>query len=317
MIYLSCQPAIPRFTWEVEVYINDFIRFGVSPKQIHVVCGLDSSWEETPSDWIKLQNHFEDVNFFFYEDTRGNIDGYQPSIQAHLLHKHWLANPYLEKEEVFFHDADFIFTKPMDFTPFLQDDIWYFSDTISYIGYNYISSKGEDIINKMCEIAEIDKQIVKDNQLNSGGAQKLIKNVPTQYWKDVYDLQMRFWREIPPISAKIKKEKNELGEDYLELQHWTMSMWAELWMAWKYNRLTAVPEEFDFHFAIDQKTQWNKRSFFHNAGVLQTQQDTHFFKGLFDSKLPYDYELKEPNENITGYLYYQWIKHVGKNSCLI
>jgi len=316
MIYLSCQPAIPRFTWEVEVYITNFLQMGISPKQIHVVCGLDSSWEDTPLDWIKLQNHFKDVNFFFYEDTRGETHGYQPSIQAHLLHKHWLANPWLESMNIFFHDSDFMFTKRMDFTPFLSDDKWYFSDTISYIGYDYISSKGDEVIDKMCEIAEIDKQIVKDNQLNSGGAQKLIKNVPIKYWEDVYDLQVRLWREVPPVSNKIKAEKDELGEDYLVLQHWTMSMWAELWMAWKYDIETRVPKEFDFHFAIDPISEWEQRTFFHNAGVLQTQQDTHFFKGLFDSKLPYDYDLKDPNMNVVGFNYYHFIKYVGSKSCL-
>ena len=315
MIYLSCQPAIPRFTWEVEVYITNFLHMGVSPEEIHVVGGLVPSWGEAPLEWKKLQEHFKGVQFFFYDDTRDGSNNYQPSIQAHLLEKHWLENPYLENESVFFHDADFIFTKPFDFTPFLQDDIWYFSDTISYIGYDYISSKGDEVIDTMCKIADIDKQIVKDNQLNSGGAQKLIKNVPSQYWKDSFDLQLKWWREIPPISAKIAAEKKKLDEDYLQLQHWTMSMWAELWMAWKIGRETKVPKEFDFHFAIDNIENWYNRSFYHNAGVVGPDTGV-FFKGLFNDKLPYGYEIPNPNYKVTGWHYYQLIQEVGKTSCL-
>lgn len=316
MIYLSCQPAIPRFTWEVEVYITNFLQMGVSPEQIHVVGGLVPSWDEIPLEWRKLREHFQGVNFFFYDDTRDGTNNYQPSIQAHLLEKHWLENPYLENESVFFHDADFIFTKPFDFTPFLQDDIWYFSDTVSYIGYDYISSKGDLIIDTMCSIADIDKELVKENQLNSGGAQKLIKKVPHWYWKESFDLQLRWWREIPPISKKIDNEKKENDEDYLQLQHWTMSMWAELWMGWIMGRETRVVKEFDFHFAIDNIDNWDNRYFFHNAGVTDANQGM-FFKGIFNDKLPYGYEIPNMRDNVTGYKYYQLVQEVGKNSCLI
>lgn len=316
MIYLSCQPAILRFAWEVEVYITNFLRMGVSPNEIHVVAGLEPSWEAPPLQWAQLKNHFKDVQFFFYYDTRSNENTYQPSIQSHLLEKHWKSNPYLENESIFFHDSDFIFTKPFDFTSFLQDNIWYLSDTISYLGYDYISSKGDEVIDKMCEVAEIDKEIVKNNQRNSGGAQKLIKNVPTQYWQDCFDLQMKLWKVMPPISARLEKQAKSTGKDYLQLQHWTMSMWAELWMGWKYGRETRVVKEFDFHFAIDNIENWYNRSFFHNAGVVGPNTGV-FFKGLFDNKLPYGYEIPNPNYRVTGWHYYQLIQEVGKHTCLI
>jgi len=311
MIYLSCQPAIQKFTWEVEVYINNFVQMGVSPENIHVVCGLDLNEKEIPLSWQKLKNHFTKVNFFFYYDTRERNNTYQPSIQAHLLEKHWLANPDLEKKSVFFHDSDFVFTKPLDFEPFLKDDIWYLSNTISYIGYNYISSKGEEIIDAMCDIAEIDKELVKNNQKKSGGAQKLIKNVPSWYWNKVYKLQLEWWNKIPPISKRIAKNT----KNYTELQHWTMSMWAELWMAWKIGKETKVPKEFDFNFATDNISDWFTKYFYHNAGVINENQGM-FFKGLFNNKLPYDYEIKNPKFDVTSWKYYQLIKEVGKKSCL-
>jgi hypothetical protein len=313
IIYLSCQPAIPRFAWEVEVYVNNFIDMGVDPSNIHVVLGLDVSSGNIPSDWIKLRDHYAPVKFFFYDDTRGH-NTYQPSLQAHILEKHWKANPYMEQEAVFFHDADFIFTKPFDFSAFLGDDIWYLSDTISYIGADYIKSKGDEVFNAMCDIAGLDPRFVELQQLNSGGAQKLMKKIPTHYWTDSFNMQMELWEKIPPISNRIKEEKK--GEDYMVLQHWTMSMWAELWMAWKIGRETRVSKRFDFHFAIDHIDKWNDRSFFHNAGVVDESRGI-FFKGKFNDKLPYGYEIPNVNKQVTGWKYFQYIQEVGKKSCLV
>lgn len=317
MIYLSCQPAIPRYTWEVEVYLHNFMEMGVNPQSIHVVLGYVNGITEMPEDWLKLQKGFENVNFYFYPDTRGSDNTYQPSLQAHILEKHWKQNPWLEKENIFFHDADFLLTKPFDFSPYLSDDFWYFSDTISYIGSDYIRSKGESVLDKMCEVAEIDKQMVVERNEHSGGAQKLIKNVPTHYWSKVYWTSMRLWKEIPPLSASIKKYKESKGEHYHELQHWTMSMWAELWEGWKLGFETRIPKEFDFMFATNPIEDWDRLAFFHNAGILGSQRETHFFKGDFDRLLPYNLDLPNITDKLATKKYYEWVKKVGKKSVLL
>ena len=316
MIYLSCQPAIDRYTWEVEVYLENFLKMGVPPQQIHLVNGLDREWKEIPSSWRKLQNKYSSVNFWFYYDTRPLDNNYPPSLQAHLLEKHWIHNPQLEQETVFFHDADFILTRPFDFTPFLQDDHWYLSNTISYIGAEYIRSKGEEVLDKMCSIAGIDKRFVVYNQGGSGGAQKLIKKVNSNYWKDVYNLSMRFWREVPLVSERIKKEKQSKGESYHELQHWTMSMWAELWIAWKLGKSTRVVKEFNFMFATNPIGDWDTYPFFHNAGIMSNDRNKLFYKGDYDNKLPYKLGLLDADKSKASYKYYQSILEVGKTTCL-
>ena len=317
MIYLSCQPAIDRYTWEVECYLENFLKMGVPPQQIHLVNGLDREWKEIPQNWKRLQQKYSSVNFWFYYDTRPLDNNYPPSLQAHLLEKHWIHNPQLEKETIFFHDADFILTRPFDFTPFLQDEHWYLSNTISYIGAEYIRSKGEEVLDKMCEIADIDKRFVVYNQGGSGGAQKLIKKVDSKYWKDVYNLSMRFWREVPLVSEKIKKEKQSKGESYHELQHWTMSMWAELWTGWKLGKSTRVVPAFNFMFATNPVADWETYPFFHNAGVMGNDRNKLFFKGDYDNRLPYKLGLLDADKTKASYLYYQWIKEVGKTTCLI
>lgn len=317
MIYLSCQPAIDRYTWEVEVYLENFLKMGVPPQQIHLVNGLDREWKEIPQNWRRLQQKYSSVNFWFYYDTRPLDNNYPPSLQAHLLEKHWIHNPHLEQETIFFHDADFILTRPFDFTPFLQDEHWYLSNTISYIGAEYIRSKGEEVLDKMCSIADIDKRFVVYNQGGSGGAQKLIKKVDSEYWKNVYQLSMRFWREVPLVSERIKKEKQSKGEPYHELQHWTMSMWAELWTGWKLGKSTRVVKEFNFMFATNPIGDWETYPFFHNAGVMSNDRDKLLYKGDYDTRLPYKLGLLDADETKASFRYYQWVKEVGKTTCLI
>lgn len=317
MIYLSCQPAISRYSWEVEVYLTNFAAMGVPLQNCHVVCGYSEDAVEMPEQWQKLQAKFQNVKFFFYADTRDTIGRqYQPSLQAHLLEKHWLNCKWLEREAVFFHDADFIFTKPFDFTPYLTDQYWYFSDTVSYIGANYIRSKGELILDAMCTTAGIDKQIVIDRQQYSGGAQKLIKQVTSQYWQAVYNTSLALWQTIPPLSEAIRKERAEAGETYHVLQHWTMSMWAELWEGWKAGFQTRVPQAFDFMFATNPIADWDRMAFFHNAGVLQSQSKEMFFKGNFANKTPYEHAMPELNPKLASSKYFEWIKRTGQQTCL-
>jgi len=289
---------------------------GVPPQQIHLVNGLDREWKEIPQNWRRLQQKYSSVNFWFYYDTRPLDNNYPPSLQAHLLEKHWIHNPQLEKETIFFHDADFILTRPFDFTPFLQDEHWYLSNTISYIGAEYIRSKGEEVLDKMCSIADIDKRFVVYNQGGSGGAQKLIKKVDSEYWKNVYQLSMRFWREVPLVSERIKKEKQSKGEPYHELQHWTMSMWAELWTGWKLGKSTRVVKEFNFMFATNPVADWDTYPFFHNAGVMGNDRNKLFYKGDYDTRLPYKLGLLDADETKASYKYYQYILEVGKTTCL-
>lgn len=313
MIYLSCQPAIPRYEWEVEVYLDNFLSLGVPAQDIHVVLGFVNGIKEMPKNWIKLRDKYSNVRFFFYPDTRGAGNTYQPSLQAHILEKHWIHNRWLERESVFFHDADFVFTKPFDFTKYLNDDIWYLSDTVSYIGAKYILSKGDEVLDAMCSVAGMDKDFLLSMDMVSGGAQKLMKNVTRKYWADVFDMQMDLWREIPPVSKKIA---DKVGDNYHPLQHWTMSMWAELWVAWKMGFKTGIPKEFDFMFYTNSINEWGRLSFYHNAGVVSGANGM-FFKGKYDKGfLPYGDIIDNVNTNLAGYKYYQLVQKTGETTCL-
>ena len=57
--YICCQPAIPYYTWQVEVVINNFIRMGINPNLIDIVCSINN--DIVPEIWRKLQNKY---NYF-------------------------------------------------------------------------------------------------------------------------------------------------------------------------------------------------------------------------------------------------------------
>jgi hypothetical protein len=295
---LSAQPATDYYAWQVEVYLENFINLGYNGNLIDVVAAYKGV---VPRSWRIIQQKFPYVRFFFYEDTTTNCN-YPPAIQAHILEKHFTEHPYLEEDAIFFHDCDFIFTKYFDFTPYLQDNKWYFSDTISYIGYNYISSKGDNVVDKMCEIIGIDKELVKANQDNSGGAQKLMKNINADYWKQVYHNSLNLYNGLGDL-AREKKEGDAYG-----LQIWCASMWAELWTAWKLGHEVIVPKEFDFCWATCPVERWDQVSFFHNAGVPDANQGM-FFKADYINKYPFDTNI-EVSKRRCSYNYYQFIKSI-------
>ena len=296
--FISAQPAIDYYAWQAEVYITQFLRLGYNPADIYVIAG----YEDHPDmSWHKLIRRFPKVNIHIYKDTSGNIP-YQPAVQAHLLEKHWAKYPESKDYAWFFHDADFLFTKYFDFNPYLNDDTWYFSDTISYIGADYIKSKGDEVLDIMCQTVNIDRSIVESNQNNSGGAQKLIKNVTREYWARVYKTSLDLYDVLKKVSH-IKKNGDQYG-----IQIWTASMWAELWTAWKMGYHIEVPKDFDFCWATCNVAKWDELSFFHNAGVPNASSGM-FFKADYIDKFPYGTDIKV-DDNRCSYKYYEIVKSI-------
>jgi hypothetical protein len=299
---LSAQPALDYYAWQIEVCIHNFASLGY--KNIDIVAGYQ---DEIPESWNKLYQTYSDIaRFFFYKDTMGDCN-YPPAIQAHLLQKHFKKHPDLTNDAFFFHDADFVFTKYMDFTPYLQDNTWYFSDTISYIGYDYIMSKGEEVLDAMCSQVGISKKLIEFNKNNSGGAQKLMKNLTSHYWRKVEQDSKDLYNLLTKMQH-VRKEGDPNG-----IQAWTASMWAELWNAWFFGHHVEVPKEFDFAWATCPSDRWDELYFFHNAGVVNSTQGM-FHKASYMDNIPFETDLQlDPNR--CSYRYYEMIKSI--KSCLV
>lgn len=277
MKYICAQPATQYYGWQIDVMLHSFRTVGVNLGDVHIVCAIHN---EIDPYFDKLMRKYSGVVFSFYEDTRHD-KSYISSIRPHILKKHFTAFSDLKNEVIFYHDSDIVFTKPLDVSHLLENDISYLSDTISYIGYNYIHSKGEDVLKRMLDIVGIDETTVKENESNSGGAQYILKGIDKYFWYDVENDCTRLFKDITELNQKKKKD----DPSHHELQIWCADMWGVLWNLWKRSKETRVAKEMDFSWATTNIDQWHKNSIYHNAGVTATDTDM-FFKGRYIDNIP-------------------------------
>lgn len=305
--FICAQPTSLFYAWQVEVMINNFIEMGVNPNSIDIV-----SWKVNnviPEEWVKLANAYP-ARFFFYDDTRVTRH-YISSIRPNILKQHFAAYPELEEEAILYHDCDIVLTKPINWEQFLDDDKWYGSDTRWYIAHSYILSKGQDVLDKMCEIVGIEESIIKDNELNSIGAQYLMKGINAEFWANVEKDCERLYNEITMLNNIKKAENNQ----YHELQIWCADMWAVLWNGWKLGKETICHPDLEFAWGTSSESDFERFNILHNAGVVSSA-DGLFYKAEFMDRLPYNLNLNI-KEGTASKKYYEIIQQVEKKSVLI
>ena len=278
LIFVSAQPDTVYFHWQVEVYMYQFSKFGIIDN-CHVLFGYTG---ESPSEGgLKLQKMYKNIHF--YKDER--VDkSYIPTIRPHILAKFFKEFPKLGKN-VFYHDSDIIFTKLPNFSLMLNDNISYLSDTISYIGYNYIMDcckrykekypelADNDLLLGMCKEADISPDLVKVNETNSGGAQYLLKNINGTFWEDCEKTCVSLYKYMCEYERKYPIEHH--------IQKWTADMWAVLWNYWKNGGITKIHSELDFSWATDTMQNYNSKTIFHLAGVSNDTAKDRFYKAKY------------------------------------
>jgi hypothetical protein len=305
--FICAQPTSLFYAWQVEVMINNFIEMGINPNSIDIV-----SWKVNnviPEEWVKLANAYP-VRFFFYDDTRVTRH-YISSIRPNILKQHFAAHPELEEEAILYHDCDIVLTKRINWEQFLEDEKWYGSDTRWYIAHSYILSKGQDVLDKMCEIVGIEESIIKDNELNSIGAQYLMKGINAEFWANVEKDCERLYNEITMLNNIKKAENNQ----YHELQIWCADMWAVLWNGWKLGKETVCHPDLEFAWGTSSESDFERLNILHNAGVVSSA-DGLFYKAEFMDRLPYNLNLNI-KEGTASKKYYEIIQQVEKKSVLI
>lgn len=298
--FICAQPATKYYLWQVELMIKNFMSVGINPNNIDIVCAKING--QIPQEWSDLCNKYNYVRFFFYDDTRTE-PRYISSIRPHILKKHFLKYPELGLDAIFYHDCDIVFTKPIDWSKFLADKKWYGSDCRWYIGHDYIASKGDIVLQTMCEIAQIHPEIIRLNELNSIGAQYLMKGVDFYYWEEVEIIAERLFSQISDLNVEIKKN----NPTYHELQIWCADMWAVLWTAWKRGFDTLCHDDLQFSWATSHIDAWEKFNIMHNAGVVGPNEGL-FYKALYvETYPPKDLVI---NENTCSFKYYQLLKEL-------
>lgn len=305
LIFVSAQPDVPYFHWQCEIYLNNFIKMGIPRENIHVVFGLVNKSTELSKEALRLKQYTP--NIYGYVDNRDKKH-YIPSIKPYLIYE-WLKQDPKRGQLFVLHDSDIIFNSLPDFNSLIKDEYIYMSDTRGYIDFNYLmdcdgryknqhpSLDQGQLIREMCDVIGVDPQLVKKNDINSGGAQYIFKNQNFHYWykiyKDstcLYDKLMRFQRKYP-ISPG-------------EIQFWTAEMWSVLWNTWWWGMETRLTNELDFGWASDNISLCNSKPILHMAGITEKDKNDSFYKGDFINQNPLDLLKQNPN-------YFDYVKETS------
>jgi len=328
---MCVQPCSIYYAWQIEVMLTNFEKLEIH-QEFDIQCLFafntnESNWGEGMETIKKIQQSFKGVaEFFYYHDKRNYQISYISSIRPNLLKQHFKFAPTLSKRTIFYHDCDIVFTKYPDFIKnYVQDDMnWYVSDTISYIGYDYIVSKGEDVLDKMCEIVGINKNVVKENQNDSGGCQYIMKGLDWQFFEKMEKDCEKLYKEISELSSqKIIEQRHTIDTNnptsftpYHELQIWCADMWCILWGAWMRGYKTNIIPEMSFIWATDSIDIVKEKYIYHNAGVVDEMKETHFYKGDFRSSLPYEIDFDKYNKTMASHFYLECIMDAAKKTSL-
>jgi len=296
ILFVSAQPDVPYFIWQIKLYVNNFIDKGIDPNQIHVVLGLVLGKTKPSKGAEELVNL--GINTHFFIDNRVKKH-YIPSIKPYLISK-WIQSNSDYGKIFFLHDADIMFRELPKFDRLLDDEVSYLSDTIGYIGYDYImdcckryeskhpNSENGQLISEMTEIIGIDVETIKENQENSGGGQYLIKNTTCELWDKIY-------KDSTTLYDKMLDYQKRFPINPGQIQFWTAEMWSLLWNLWMYGFETKITNEFEFCWATDDINKYNTTPILHMAGVTQDLKTTKFFKGDYINIDPIEELRKNPN----------------------
>lgn len=282
LIFISAQPDNIYFHWQVELYLHNFTKF-IPKERCYAIFG----YKNKPSEYIKkLKKKYP--NIYWYKDNRTETH-YIPSIRPNILKQFFKEFPYLGKY-VFYHDSDILFQKLPDFEHLLSDNISYLSDTISYIGYNYITGccrrykekypelKSNDLLVKMANCCNIPVDLIKNNENNSGGAQYLLKNIDYDFWNQSEIDQNKLYTIMCDYENKYPIDHH--------IQKWTAGMWGELWNLWKRGQHTKISPDLSFSWATGTVSEYYNNNIFHLAGVNPDMKHNKFYKGGYANSNP-------------------------------
>lgn len=296
ILFVTAQPDVPYFIWQIKLYVHNFIENGIDPNQIHVVLGIVNNADKPSEESLKLKEF--GVNVHHFTDYRRKKH-YIPSIKPYLI-SNWIQSNPKFGELFFLHDADIIFNHLPNFDELIKDDVCYLSDTIGYIGYDYIvdccnryeqhhptSEKGQ-LIKEMADVVGLEVEVIKQNQENSGGGQYLIKNTTCEMWDKIYKDSTNLYNQMMDYQRRFPISPGEI-------QFWTAEMWAVLWNLWMYGLETKVTKELDFSWATDSIRVYEKRPILHMAGVTDDLKNRKFYKGDFINVDPIQKLKNEPS----------------------
>ena len=289
--YVCVQPDDTYYTWQVHLWIESLKKRGESHKAI-VLIFIPNFREKNPK-WQQIIDLYPEAEFHFYKDEHdvSNLLGiYIPVLRPYTLWRHWKEHPELSDKAIMYCDSDILFTETFNVDDLIDDDVCYLSDTLSYINADYFDSKIRDVLPEKLEeyktrdvLAEvgslvgISRETAKKNNLHSGGAQYLLKNIDASFWSKVMNDCIIIRTYLQKINKEFFENENK------GFQSWCADMWAVLWNLWIREKEVLVVDPMGFSWSPDPISKLKTHPILHNAGIISTHMDGYrcFYKGKY------------------------------------
>jgi hypothetical protein len=290
--FVQVCPDDNYYTWQVHMWLESLKKIGQSDKAISLIF--------TPADrkilnpkWQQVVDLYPEAEFNFYTDTDNIhlfLGVYVSVLRPYVLWKYFKEHPEMSSNAIFYCDNDILFTEKFDVQKFVDDDVCYLSDTASYIGAKYFDSKirdvlpekleeykTRDILEELTSIIGISREICETNELNSGGAQYLLKNIDASFWNKVMNDCIVIRTYLQKVNREFFKDENA------GFQSWCADMWAVLWNLWLRKQEVVVVRDLDFAWAPDPIEKLETCTIYHNAGISGPMQDNYaaFYKAKY------------------------------------
>lgn len=294
---ITVQPDACAFWWTVAVQLYNAKRLGIEKYfQVLVFQSFDRRDEGFHPKWKFLEKKFPEAKFFYYKDTDNITEifttfNYIPLLRPWTLKQHWQKFPELQKDAVFYIDSDVLFTRFPQFLFDVKDnETVYASNAKSYISAEYFDSKIKDVIlseldvyketdilNTAAGFCGINRKICEQNNEKSGGAQYFLKNIPSNFWQQVFDASLKIRTYL------MAQNKRFFASEDAGIQSWCSDIWATIWTLWARGDDFQTPKEFDFCWASNYVSEWENTNIYHDASAMQDpfQKDGKTFRTFF------------------------------------
>ena len=273
-IIITAQPDDQYFIWQNHLYIESCLKQGFTEDQIHILLYKPKSRIANPN-WDKLKTIYPKLNIFLYEDlgVQQHLPVYIPILRPHILWQHFRKFPELQDRTIIYTDADILWLDSLDIKELLKDDETnYVSDASSYLNYSYFERKNKEILpdkelgnrdflKEICDIVGIDKQVVIDNNLNTGGVQYILKNIDAIFWKKVEEDVLKIRKHLLQVNKEFYKDESA------GIQSWCADLWAVQFNLWFFKKDVKVTEKLNFAWSSDPISKIETSPILHNAGI--------------------------------------------------
>lgn len=304
LIFIQSCSHDQYYIFQTHVWLESLKNLGYEDNIVSLI--FIPEYAELNQNWFELEKLYPKAVFKYYHDKEGELTSklrfYIPILRLFCLIKYFEENDLSDKA-IFYSDVDIIFTENFKIDHLIDDDVCYVSNTHSYISSDYFDSKIKDVLEKKiedykkidvlqecCSIVGITRNIAEKNVNNTGGAQYLLKNIDSNFWKKVFNDCILIRKKLLSINRQYFQNEDK------GYQSWTSDMFAVLWNLWYLDKEVKVVPEMDFVWSIDPIEKLKNVGILHNAGVTGRyfKGAPMFYKGEFvKGKSPFSGDILE------------------------